>query len=153
MTLGPPKKSLQFLVIGRLQNWCGDTYIFCQPVKYVIHVYMVIGTRPNCPIHKVWWLRDTSQIGQTFIPLCKKKSFKIQHGRIPINPAVLAATGHRFYSNNKNQKIKNADARVWGDGHRDQKLETCCFALNPKVPKHCYWTIQIQQNPTTAFVV
>ena len=23
------------------------------------------------PIHKVWWLREASQIGQTFIPLCE----------------------------------------------------------------------------------
>ena len=25
-----------------------------------------------------------------------KKSFKIQHGRIPIDPAILAAIGHRL---------------------------------------------------------
>ena len=25
-----------------------------------------------------------------------KKSFKTQHGRIPIDPAILAAIGHRF---------------------------------------------------------
>ena len=24
------------------------------------------------PIHKVWWLREATQIGQTFIPLCEK---------------------------------------------------------------------------------
>ena len=24
------------------------------------------------PIHKVWWLREGSQVGQTFIPLCEK---------------------------------------------------------------------------------
>ena len=35
------KKGLQFLVIGRLQNRC----FFCQPVKYMTHVYTVIGTR------------------------------------------------------------------------------------------------------------
>ena len=30
-------------------------------------------------------------VGRTFIPLCGKKSFKTQHGRIPIDPAILAA--------------------------------------------------------------
>ena len=37
-------------------------------------------------------------------------SFKAQLGRIPIDPAVLAAIGHRFIAT-KN-KIMNADARV-----------------------------------------
>ena len=49
-----------------------------------------------------------------------KKSFKTQHGRIPINPAIFAAIGHRFITK---KKTKNADALVWGDAHRDQKPE------------------------------
>ena len=52
-------KSIRFLVIGRLQNLCGDA-LFCiflfnfvgQPVKYGIHVHAVIGTRPNFPYTK-----------------------------------------------------------------------------------------------------
>ena len=28
-----------------------------------------------------------------------KKSFKTQHGRIPVAPAILAAIGHRFIAN------------------------------------------------------
>ena len=71
--------------------------------KYLIHVYL--GTK--FPVHKVWWLREASQIGQTFIPFVKK-SFKTQHGRIPIDPAMLAAIGHRFIAPNK-KKIKNAE--------------------------------------------
>ena len=51
-----------------------------------------------------------------------KTSFKTQRGRIPIDPAILVAIGYRFIANKK--KIKNADARVWGDAHRDQKPET-----------------------------
>ena len=51
---------------------------------------------------------EASQIGQTFIPYM----FKAQHaGRIPIDPAILAAIGHRFIAPKK-KKIKNADARV-----------------------------------------
>ena len=57
----------------------------------------------------VWWLREVSQIGQTFIPLLDmyvKKSFETQHGRIPIDPAILAAIGHRFIAIQKKLKIK-----------------------------------------------
>ena len=57
---------------------------------------------PNFPLlYKVWWLREVSQIGQTFIPLYVKKSFKAQHGRITIDPAILAAIGHRFHYSQK----------------------------------------------------
>ena len=48
-------------------------------------------------MHKVWWIIEASQIGQTFILLYVKKSFiKTQHGRFKIDPAILAAIGHRF---------------------------------------------------------
>ena len=39
-----------------------------------------------------------------------KNLFIIQHGRIPINPAILAAIGHRFIA--KKKKTKNADSWV-----------------------------------------
>ena len=45
-------KSLRFLVKGWLQNRYGDALYFCQLVKYVIHVYAVIETRPNFPYTK-----------------------------------------------------------------------------------------------------
>ena len=45
-------------------------------IANVIRVYAVIGTRPKFHIHKVWWLRQASQIGQTFIPLCEKRRLK-----------------------------------------------------------------------------
>ena len=38
-------------------------------------------------------------------PLDVKKSFKTQHGRIPIDPAILAVIGHCFIAN-KNNKLK-----------------------------------------------
>ena len=62
-------------------------------------MYVVIGTRPNFPYTKYGGKKEASQIGQTFIPLDVKKSFKTQHGRIPINLANLAAIGHRFIAN------------------------------------------------------
>ena len=50
-----------------------------------------------------------AQIGQTFIHPYEKTLFKTQHGRIPIDPAILAAIGHRFRAIKK--KIKNAGVR------------------------------------------
>ena len=35
-----------------------------------------------------------------------KKSFKTHHSRIPINPAILAAIGHRFIAQKKKKKKK-----------------------------------------------
>ena len=59
-----------------------------------------------------------------------KTSFKAQHGRIPIDPAILAAIEHRFIAPKK-KEIKNADAQVWGDVRGDQKPET--FFFRPKM--------------------
>ena len=87
--------------------------ILCQPVKYVIHA--VIGTRPNFPYTKYMYggYERPHKSGRRPYPYVKK-SFKTQHGRIPIDPAILAAIGHRFIA--KTKKTKNAD---W-----DQKPET-----------------------------
>ena len=59
------------------------------------------------PKQKVWWLREAAQIGQMFIPLCEKKSFKTQHGTISIDSAI----GHLFIEEKK-KKTKNANSRV-----------------------------------------
>ena len=53
-----------------------------------------------------------------------KKSFKTQHGRIPIDPVILAAIGHRFYFIAKNNLRKKSDTQVWGDACGDEKPET-----------------------------
>ena len=53
---------------------------------------------------------------------CVIKSFKTQHCRILMDPAILAAIGHCFIA--KQKKILNADARVRGNARGDQKLET-----------------------------
>ena len=88
--------------------------------KYVITWYMMYMRGPRIsPRYKVQWLREASQIGQTFLV---KKSFETQHGRIAIDPAILAAILHRFIAIKK--KIQNADVRVWGDARGDQKPET-----------------------------
>ena len=41
----------------------------------------------------------------------RSEGVKAQHGRIPIDPAILAAIGHRFIAQKK-KEIKNADALV-----------------------------------------
>ena len=76
-------------------------FFFCQQgnTRYIVYA----GTK--FPIYKVWWLREASQIRHTFIPFYVKMSFKAQHGRIPIDPAVLAGIGHRFLAKKKELKI------------------------------------------------
>ena len=49
-----------------------------------------------------------------------KKSFKIQRGRIQIDPAILATIGLYFIA--KKKKTKNGDTRVGGDACRDQQI-------------------------------
>ena len=82
---------------------------------------------PNFPcivlhVSTVWWLREASQIGQDV-----KKSFKVQQGRILINPAILGCNWkymYHFIAKKQKLKIKNANARVWGDAREDQKPKT-----------------------------
>ena len=69
---------------------------------------------PNFP-HEVWWPREASQIGQTFILQLINviKSFKTQHGRIPIDLAI----GHRFIAPPPPKKKKeNLKCRCSGGG-------------------------------------
>ena len=49
-----------------------------------------------------------------------KKSFKAQHGQIPIDPAILAAI--------RKKKIQNANAQVRDDARGNQKPETLSLA-------------------------
>ena len=64
--------------------------------------------------------REDSQIGQTFIYPYVKKLFKIQHGRIPTDPAILAAIRHRFIAPKKKIKMMMRA----GLRQREQRLET-----------------------------
>ena len=59
-------------------------HFFCQQRNTWYIVYVV----------KLWWPREASRIGQTFIPLCGKA----QHGRIPIDLAIVA---HCFIAKRK----------------------------------------------------
>ena len=99
LSLGP-QKSLRFLVIiGQHQNWCGDALFFLSFLfgnnflptgKYLIHVRIHLS---RISPYKVYWLREVHK--KSSYPYVKKL-FKTQHGRIPIDPAILAAIGHRF---------------------------------------------------------
>ena len=46
--------------------------------------------------------------------------FKTQHGRIPMDPTIVDAIGHRFMGGGgggggRRKKTKNADEQVWAD--------------------------------------
>ena len=54
-------------------GWGGLIFFFCQPVKYVIHVYAVIGNQTKLPMHKVWWLLERPhKSGKRSYPYVKK---------------------------------------------------------------------------------
>ena len=108
------KKSIWFLVIGRLQK-CGDMLFFLGGVIFFFANQSYMYTR---------LLELDSQIEQTFKPLCEKviKNTAWHADIIPINQAILAAIGHRFIAKKK-CLIQNANVHVWGDTCRDHKLE------------------------------
>ena len=126
------KISLQFLVISRLQNWCGYAlfffliFFFCQPVKYmsVIHGYWKQTKFPHT--QSMVAKRGHTNRANTCTPIeymYVNKSFKShsQHGRIPINPAILAAIGHRFIAKEMIIKIKTPTC---GSRQRVRRPET-----------------------------
>ena len=98
--------------------------LVCQPVKYVIHVHAVavIVKSIKFPIHKVWWLREASHIGQNVHITVLKSRLKPQPGRIPIEPAILAAIGHRFTAKKPPQNKSNKNRRlVWPNVRQARK--------------------------------
>ena len=78
------------MVIGRLQN-----NLFILLTSEIHDTYTVIGSSPNFPYIKYEAERHCTKSGKLSYHYVKK-SFKTQHGRIPIDPAILAAVGHRF---------------------------------------------------------
>ena len=86
----PPKK-YPVSCCGRLQGRCGDA-LFLPTWKYVIHLIVYAARGPNLLLYKVWWLREASQIRQTFILKCEKS--KAQLSRIP-KKATRAETKNR----------------------------------------------------------
>ena len=79
-------------------------------MKFVIHVvYAVIGTRPKIShTQSMVAKRGLTNRENVHTPMWKEP-FKTQHSRMSINPAILAAIGHRFME----KKItENSNARV-----------------------------------------
>ena len=83
------KKSLRFLVIG-LKNQCMLT---CRPISGC-------WNQTKFPSHKVWWLREASQIRQTFMPLCEKL-FKTQRSKSSNRSRNIGCNWTSFHINNK----------------------------------------------------
>ena len=92
--------------IGAVTRFLGGNFVFIysffvwQSVKYVIHVYAVIRTRPNFPYASMVAKRGLTNPTNVHTPFVNK-AFKAQCGRIIINPAVLAAIGHRIIAPTK----------------------------------------------------
>ena len=136
----PEKKGLSFLVIGRLQNRCGE-FVFFLPTSEICDTLCV---------HNIWYicvhtlLLEPDQLSHTQsmvdtsrgctnranvrtpLPRFEKKT---QHGRIPIDPAILAAIGHRFIAKEKRKAITK-QCQCTGLRQRVRRPETrdFCYA-------------------------
>ena len=91
--------------------------IHCIPGDQISHIQIMVaksGLTNRANVH---------------IPIGVKKSlwFNAQHGRIPIDPAILAAIGHRFIAK------KNENLKCWCTGlmRRARIPETEYFFLKP----------------------
>ena len=101
-----PNKFLWFLVISRLQN---------QSMHICSYWNMTIF-----PIHKVWWLREAAQIGQT--PMWKSH---LQHSTAEFQSIqqFWLQLDIVSYLPPKKNPTKIADKQVWGNVSGDQKME------------------------------
>ena len=92
------QKSLQFLVIGRLQNRCGDTLFLYTGTSSCIRIFL-----------------EPDQISQTQSMVAKRG---LTNHTI-YTPANLAAIGHRFTAKKK-RKLKML--KRWSEATRNQRL-------------------------------
>ena len=70
-----PYKGLRILVIGWFNNCCGNAPFFVGNLIFFFYRPMCVRgywNQTKFPRPKVSWLREASQIEQTFIPLCEK---------------------------------------------------------------------------------
>ena len=89
-------QKLRFLVGGQLQNQCGDALLFVFSNLFLPH-----RERRDTCIHGYWnqtkfpihMVAKRGRTNRTYPYV--KKSFKTQHGRIPINRAILTAIGQK----------------------------------------------------------
>ena len=100
------KKSLWFLVIGLLQYRCNDEsfiLLFCV-IRVNMYTYLL---EPDQISHTQSMVakRGRTNWANIHTPTDVKKSYKTQHGRIQIDPAILPAIGHRFITTTKNETI------------------------------------------------
>ena len=93
---------LQFLVIGRLQNRYGDELFL-----FLFLIFLNMYTRLLEPDQITYTQSMVAKRGlknraNIYTPICEKL-FKTQHGRILIDPAILAPIGHRFIAKSKSK--------------------------------------------------
>ena len=76
----------------------GAFFFLGEPVKYVMYVHAVTGTRQNFPYTKYGGYARPHKLGKH-----QQKSFNTQGGGIPIDPAILASIGHHFIATKKKE--------------------------------------------------
>ena len=83
----------------------------CQPVNYVEHMYTQL-LEPDQISHRQSMVAKRGLTNRANVHTPKRKSHLKQYRRNPINPAILAAIGHRFIApppppQKKKKKKKN----------------------------------------------
>ena len=97
----------QHILHGCIRKFTSNSYFisFFLSTSEMCDTCVVIRTRPNFPYTKYGGRERTHESGKRSYPYVKK-SFKTQHGRIPIDPAILPAIGHGFIAQKKKKKLK-----------------------------------------------
>ena len=62
-----------------------------------------------------------------------KKSFKAQHGRIPIDPAIFDAIGHRFVAGLMRRRVRRPETRDLFGGPKVFRIHSNVKLLSPEV--------------------
>ena len=106
----------------------------------LIHVHA--GTK--FPMYKVWWLREASQIGQTFIPLCEKSSLKHSTAEFQSIQQFWLQFGHRFIAKKWKKKKKHAFVSQFQKSYSDwieKWMDRCLSKLSVYIYsfKYIFW--------------
>ena len=129
-------KFLWFLIIGQLQNRCGDAFylfyffgnlfflssffffLFSFFGNQWITWYMVIGTRPISHTQIMVAKRGLTNRADVYVKMSLKNTARQNSNR----SSNFGCNWTLFHSKKNKKKISNADAQLWGDTPRNQRL-------------------------------
>ena len=107
------KKSIRFLVsLNRI-------FIFVANQWFMYMYICGYWNQTKFPIHNIWWLREASQIGQTFTPHTPCETV-IQNNSMTEFQSIQQFWLQMDIIFTANKKTKKANVRVWGAARGDR---------------------------------